>query len=112
MLPLFLPKIEKKLIKDFKVRLIDELGKDVVFVRLFGSKARGDYDSESDIDIFVTLKNYDEDKVNYIYELAMNLSGEYGIYLSVKVFSEDEINYYKSIPTRFISNVFKEGVSV
>ncbi|HED36946.1 MAG TPA: nucleotidyltransferase domain-containing protein [Ignavibacteria bacterium] len=96
-------------IKDFKDQLSDKFKKEIVSIQLFGSKARGDFTKGSDIDILVVLKHPSENRINYVYELTTSLIGKYGIYLSVKIFSEDEFNYYKSIPTRFISNILKEG---
>ncbi|NOY35562.1 MAG: nucleotidyltransferase domain-containing protein [bacterium] len=109
MLPLRMPKTEKRAIRDFKAKLSDKFKRDIVSVQLFGSKARGDFNEDSDIDILVVLKQPTESQINYIYELATSLIGEYGVYLSVKIFSEKEFNYYKSIPTRFIMNVLREG---
>ncbi len=109
MLPSKMPKIEKKAIKDFRDQLSNKFKKDIVSIQLFGSKARGDFTKDSDIDILVVLKQPSESQINYVYELITFLIGKYGIYLSVKIFSENEFNYYKNIPTRFIANVLKEG---
>lgn len=107
-----LSKTEQKIIKDFKDQLKERLGDNIVLVKLFGSKARGDFHKESDIDILVVLKQPTEKQIDFIYDAVIQLTGEYGIYLSVKIFSEEEFNYYKSIPTRFITNILKEGVSL
>ena len=109
MFPPRMPKIEKRAINDFKNQLSDKLKKNIISIQLFGSKARGDFTKDSDIDILVVLKQPSESQINYIYELTTSLIGKYGIYLSVKIFSENEFNYYKSIPTRFIANVLREG---
>lgn len=102
--------IEQKAVDDFKNQLLNKLGGSVLSVQLFGSKARGDFNKESDIDILVVLKEPKEEQINFIYDAVMSLCGEYGVYLSVKVFSEKEFEYYKSIPTLFIRNVLREGV--
>ena len=109
---LTIPKKEKKVIKDFKKQLSDKLEDDLVSVQLFGSKARGDFHKESDIDILVVLKNPLENQINFIYDTAISLSCKSNVYLSVKIFSQEEFNYYKSIPTRFIQNVLKDGMLI
>jgi len=112
MTALTIPKKEKKAIKDFKKQLSDKLGSNIVSVRLFGSKARGDFHKESDIDILVVLKQPTENQINFIYDTAMVLGNQYDVYLSVKIFSQKEFKYYKSIPTLFIQNILKEGFSI
>ena len=107
---LTISKKEEKVLKDFKEQLVGKLKDEVVFIQLFGSKARGDFHKDSDIDILVVLKNPAEDQINFIYDTVIFLSCRCNVYLSVKIFSEKEFNYYKSIPTRFIRNVLKEGV--
>lgn len=105
-------KIEKKAIREFKSQLSQKLGKDIISIQLFGSRARGNSGKNSDIDILVVLKKPTEEQINYIYDVAMRLTVQYGVYLSVKIFSQKEFNYYKSIPTLFIRNVLREGVSI
>lgn len=104
--------VKNKTIKDFSKWLYRELGSDIVSTLLFGSKARGDYRKNSDIDILVVLKNPNEDQINYIYSVVMDLVSEYKIYLSVKIFSEKEFKYYKSIPTMFVRNVLRDGARI
>ncbi len=107
-----IPKTEQKAIKDFKKQLAEGLNDNLLRVYLFGSKARGDYQKESDIDILAVLKQPKENDINYIYETAMSVGMKYQVYLSIKIFSEKEFNYYSQIPTRFIANVLNEGVII
>jgi len=44
---------EKKVVKSFVKDLREKLGDDIVSIRLFGSKVRGDFKEDSDIDIFI-----------------------------------------------------------
>lgn len=48
--------------------LLDNLGKDINQVILFGSVARGDFDNESDIDLFIDTKT-DEEKIRNLFSL-------------------------------------------
>lgn len=107
-----LSKTENEALKEFKEGIIKKIGEDILFVWLFGSRARRNFQKESDTDILVVLKNPTEEQIDFIYEVAMNIGMNYGIYLSVKIFSEKEFNYYKSIPTRFINNVLREGIMI
>jgi len=47
---------EKKIIGFFVKELKEKLGDNIVSIRLFGSKARGDFREGSDIDIFILVK--------------------------------------------------------
>jgi predicted nucleotidyltransferase len=49
----FLTEKEKMAVKRFSSRLKSELGNDLMLVKLIGSKAKGDFSSESDIDIWL-----------------------------------------------------------
>jgi len=108
----YLSKIEEELAQKFKDHLRNKLGNEIVLINLFGSKARGDFHKESDIDILVVLRQPTEKQIDFIYDTAMIVAMASGIYLSVKIFSEEEFNYYRSIPTRFIKNVLEEGVAL
>jgi len=52
----FLNNIEKKVIKAFIKELKEKLGNEIINIRIFGSKVRGDFEKDSDIDIFIVVK--------------------------------------------------------
>ncbi|MBI2514775.1 nucleotidyltransferase domain-containing protein [Candidatus Wolfebacteria bacterium] len=102
----------ENIVKEFKNCLLEKIGSGLLTTVFFGSRARGNYESDSDIDILVIIKQPTEEQVDSIYSLAMEISSKYRIYLSVKIFSEEEFNRYKSIPTRFATNILKEGITI
>lgn len=103
---------------------IDLIGKEVVNrimplfrnklkkVILFGSYARGDFDSESDIDIMVLVDEEDRILNQYIYEVARietELDVQYDIVLSTLLQDERVFNRHREhLP--FYKNVCNEGV--
>ncbi len=107
-----IPEPEQKIIGDFKKILSEQLQDEIIFIRLFGSRARGDARKESDMDILVVLKRPTEKRINFIYDTAMFLSHQYNIYLSVKIFSQKELEHYQAVSTLFIRNLFKEGIRI
>lgn len=107
-----LTKTEKKALKEFKEKLLKKLGKEIVLIKLFGSKARGDSTIESDIDVLVVLKEAREKYKDVVYDIVTRLVLKYGLYLSVKVFSQKEYQHFSSIPTVFIKNIAQEGIAV
>ena len=56
----FLDPVVKDTLKEFVLRLKEAEGENLMRVVLFGSMARGDFDEESDTDVFVLLKEGDE----------------------------------------------------
>ena len=79
-------------------------------VRLFGSKARGDDDPYSDIDVLVIVKNRHPEVDDLILDAAFKVSLDYDVVLSPVVFSRDE--YYAPLArkTLFYQNTREEGV--
>lgn len=112
MLPFFLTAIEQKALREFKRKIKLELGDQVLDVKLFGSKARGDFKENSDIDILVLLKKDSKKEIDAIFDVVTEIVLSTGVYLSVKYFSIEEYNYLNSIPTVFMKNFRKDAVSL
>jgi len=55
----YLNSLEEKAIGELKKKLTDMLADKLYKIILYGSKARGDYDRESDIDLLVVVNNLD-----------------------------------------------------
>ena len=83
-------------------------------VILYGSYARGDFDSESDIDIMI-IADIEADEISSVSSTIRKLCGEllyeYGIVVSVCI--QDSRTYHRFVNTLpFFMNVAKEGVRV
>ena len=61
----FLEPVVKDTLKEFVLRLKEAEGENLLRVVLFGSMARGDFDDESDTDVFVLLHKGDDSKKTY-----------------------------------------------
>lgn len=81
-------------------------------MRLFGSKARGDSDKESDIDLFILLEKVNWKIEKEIYELCFEVGLKYDLLISPVVFSQDEINDKLTNSTPFYRAVEREGIVV
>ena len=81
---------------------------------LYGSYARGDYDSESDIDVMVLVNIPKEELSTYrreVSDLSSDIDLEYNVFLSITLQDTETFNQYKTV-LPFYMNVLKEGISI
>ena len=83
-----LTECEQRVLREFMEHLQKHLAKKVTHVALFGSKARGDSGSDSDIDVLVILRDEDRQLRREILVQAARLSLKYDVYLSPRVIGE------------------------
>lgn len=87
-------------------------GNDLSRVYLYGSYARGDYQSDSDIDI-VAIVNGDraelQKKLYQVWDYASDLELEYDVIISPTVIPTAEfIRYQTALP--YYANIVKDGI--
>jgi predicted nucleotidyltransferase len=107
-----LPTTERKAISAFSRRLKKLLGKQLVSVLLFGSKARGDYHKDSDTDIFILIKNKKNNANDKIAEATASVLDDYGILLSPVSYDLHEAELNIKMHSFFFEAVQKEGVPI
>ena len=103
---------EKKAIKSFVKDLREKLGDDIVSIRLFGSKARGDFKKNSDIDIFILVKEKTLKIRDIIAEIEVDYDIEYNLPISTVLYSLFEYKKNKELGSFFFENVEKEGIAL
>lgn len=110
-----MPKIPEKVdnvINEFIEKTNKILGNRVKKIILFGSYARGDYKTNSDIDIMILTDLTDEEIVEYrnkIWDMAYDIEFDNDVILSPLIKNIDKFNYWlEALP--FYMNVQKEGV--
>ena len=112
-----MPNIPNKInniIQEFTTKVNELLGNRIKKIILYGSYARGDFNSSSDIDIMILTDLTDDEIVEYrhkIYDIAFDIEfdNEFYITLSPLVKNIDKFNYWlQALP--FYMNVQKEGV--
>lgn len=84
---------------------------ELVIFKLFGSKARGDFDSESDLDILIVLETLNWKIEKDIFELCFETGLKYDLLFSPIVYSRAEYEDRLNKITPFYLSVEKEGVS-
>ncbi|MDI6792501.1 MAG: nucleotidyltransferase domain-containing protein [bacterium] len=112
--PLKLNKLEQAMVDDLKTDLLKKLKDEVVLIRLFGSKARGDYHKHSDIDLLVILRHKDRKTNERLSEVEWEILEKYNFqsYISVAAYSQKEFDGFCRLQTPFAQNVAKEGISL
>jgi len=107
----FLNDIEKKVIKAFVKELKEKLGNEIITIRIFGSKVRGDSEKDSDIDIFILVKRK-RDIRDKISDIAADYFFEYNVPLAPVVYSLFEYEKNKELGSFFFEQVEKEGIAL
>ena len=104
-----LNKKEKKALKELVDRLKKVYKDNLVKVILYGSKARGDYREDSDIDILVVLKKYKrwDREFKRIFKIVNEICYKYDLLISYVVKLEDDFNKEMS---PLLLNVRREGI--
>lgn len=106
-----LPK-EKEIITKYKDVLLRDYEDQIQNFILYGSKARGDANKESDIDILITLTNYDWKLGDKIRRIGYELDEEIEYKFSIIVLSESEFENQKREKYQFAHNVIRDGVMI
>lgn len=101
----YLSKKERKAVNSFVKELEENLGDYILNMRLFGSKVRGDSHRDSDIDIFILVKERTSDIEDRVSEIEVNHDIEYGLPISTVLYSLFEYRKNKELGSLFFENV-------
>lgn len=106
----YLNKKEQAVIKKFTAQLTANMKDNLVILELFGSKIRGDFEKDSDIDLLVVVKNRICQSREEIFDILFKLDPYYELKISPIVYSESEYKKNEELESPFIENIKKEGV--
>jgi uncharacterized protein len=96
---------------DYAERLRARFGSRALWVRLYGSHARGDASERSDVDVLAVVRDLTwREKVEAI-GLAFDVSLVRGLHLSPVVMPEAEFDRLVVLESAFASNVLREGIA-
>lgn len=95
---------------DFVDALRAEFGDDLLFVVVFGSKARGDADEESDMDVLVVLKEASLKTRRHVRDLATEICLASGLFLSTRVWDVEYWEHLKNLSLSLYRNICKDGI--
>ena len=100
--------------EDILRAISEELSTDERILRIivYGSRVRGDYKGDSDLDVLVVVNKKDRDikdkiiSIFYSYELQTDIS------FAITIFSLNELEFNERLGSPFIKNIKKEGIYI
>lgn len=99
-------------LREFKESLVRVFGPETE-VTLFGSTARGDYGSDSDIDVLVLLSVHpDTATEERIFDLAYDVELRHGVVFGIIVYSREFWNSELARIMPLHKNIDREGIGV
>jgi len=84
----------------------------VLELRVFGSRARGDATEESDLDVLVLVDYLDPSVEKYISECAWEVGFHEDVLIVPVVVSMEAVKHSPLGESVFIKNVYREGIAV
>jgi uncharacterized protein len=99
-----------KTLKDLKERLEIMLGDRLVHLVLYGSRARGDYERSSDVDVAVIVRDLDRKLKLRILQGVAEIELEHLVPLSTLVMSESDYTDLLRRERRIALDIQREGV--
>ena len=103
---------EKAVIKAYGRALRIALGENIVRIVLFGSRARGEGNSKSDIDILIELKMSDNRIQDRIADITVDYMLKYDLPLAPVTYTEQQWETNKALGSLFVQNVEREGAVI
>ena len=91
--------------------LVNIFGNHLQQIILYGSVARGEHTTESDIDIALLVREYTEKMHDQMIDLTVDLELEYNKVLSVIMIDYDNFIGWEDV-SPFYENVKKDGISL
>ena len=95
---------------ELKEELLRNLGGEIEAIILYGSVARGEENRDSDIDIFVLVKNKGREVYDRISRIRTRIDLKHSTLTSLFIMDEKEFKEYMKLGSPFLYNVLKEGV--
>jgi predicted nucleotidyltransferase len=99
-----------KVLKELKHGVESQLGDRLVKMVVFGSRARGDFDAESDADIAIIVHGLSREQKYRILDTVAEIEMKFITPLSVIVFSENDFDQLRKRERRIALDIEKEGI--
>lgn len=99
-----------KIARELKNRLSQVVH--IIDFRIFGSRARGDADEYSDMDIFLELDFINKEKKEMISDIVWEVGFNNFIVISPLFFTKEEIENSPLRSSPIVKNIMEEGIKI
>ncbi len=108
----YLTKRERDALKDYLARLKSEFGDEIQHVILFGSKVRGDFDAESDIDVCIVTRHKDARQRRALTALGIKVDLEHNVLLGDFIVEQERFDLMAEYYEPLYKDLITEGVEL
>ncbi len=105
-------KKEKRMLSEMKRTLTKSLPDCTMKFVIFGSRAKGDFDSKSDLDVAVIVRGLNGKLKNRMLDIIAGLEFKHLTPVSALILSDDEFECLKKRERRIALDIEKEGVAL
>jgi predicted nucleotidyltransferase len=103
---------EKQVALRFVERVRQRFDGQLIAAVLFGSRARGEAEPDSDMDVLVVMSRADPEIRKEIRHLAVEVWLEHDIYLSTRVWSQAHWRKLEELQTLLFQNIHRDGINL
>ena len=101
---------DREIAKELKNKLSEVVH--LLDFRVFGSRARGDADEYSDMDVFIEVGVVNKELSEKIFDITWEIGFKHFMVISTLIFTRDELENSPLRSSSIIKNIGKEGVTV
>ena len=103
---------ERAALEELRDRLQERFGDRLAKLALFGSKARGEADDESDLDVLIVVRGYGRPSHDStaVHSMAFDIDMRRGVFMQTVDYSEMEYQHRLDVETPLVTNIEREGV--
>jgi len=102
--------IMEKILVDLKKSVQEIVGDHLIKMVLYGSRARGDYNEDSDTDIAIVVRGLSREMKHRMLSRVADIEFEYLRSLSTLILSEEDFLLLKNRERRIAADIEREGV--
>jgi predicted nucleotidyltransferase len=101
---------DREIATELKTRLSKSVP--LLDLRVFGSRARGNSDEYSDMDVFVLVETLNKDLKHKIRDIVWEVGFENFLVISPLIFTKDEIENTALRSSQIVRNIKEDGIRI